>query len=84
MNPEDSRSDFVPSFFVLEHVLGHFCNVLLQIPVFLKQNIAESFDENLGNDNQSGSWKPPILVFLRLRINPFRPAGLTTCQPGDG
>ena len=32
-----SRTDFVSSFFVL----GHFCNVLLYIPVVLKQNIAE-------------------------------------------
>ena len=36
-----SKTDFVPSLFVLRRVLRHFCNVLLWIPVVLKQNIAE-------------------------------------------
>ena len=37
----DLRTGFVSSFFVLGRVLGHLCNVLLKIPVGLKQNIAE-------------------------------------------
>ena len=32
---------YLLSFFALGRILGYFCNVLLQITVVLKQNIAE-------------------------------------------
>ena len=59
------RTDFVSSFFVLGRILGHSCNVLLQIPVVLKQNIAEmSQDEKT---RTLGCFGP----ILHLRVHKF-------------
>ena len=58
------RTVFVYSLFVLGRVLRHFCNVLLQIPVVLKKNIAE-ITQNASQDKKTG-YKTPPLILMRF------------------
>ena len=55
------RTEFVSSFFVLGRVLGHFCNVLLQIPIVLKQNI-EEMSQDVSQIKKTRYKTPPLII----------------------